>query len=104
VVETDASKLSTIQEALESGRITAEAVALALDMVNEPSNFMTPTHIAETARQVAQDHSLDIEVLDRPQMEELGMGGLLEVAWGSAEPPTSSSCGIRESPATRTTT
>ena len=87
VVETDASRLPPIQEALDSGRITAEAVALARDMVNEPSNFMTPTHIAETARRVAQDHSLEIEVLDRPQMEELGMGGLLGVARGSAEPP-----------------
>ncbi|MBI4282721.1 MAG: leucyl aminopeptidase [Chloroflexi bacterium] len=87
VVEMDAARLSTIQEALDRGRVFAEAAMLARDMVNEPSNFMTPTHIADIARQVAQEHHLEATILDRPQMEELGMGGLLGVARGSAEPP-----------------
>ena len=87
VVEADASKLLTIQESMGRGRIIAEATILARDMVNEPSNFMTPTNIAETAQRVAQEHGLAITVLDRPQMEEMGMGGMLGVARGSAEPP-----------------
>ena len=87
VVESDASKLSTLQQSLDRGRVYAEATILARDMVNEPSNFMTPTHIAEVATSVAGEHGLELTVLDRPKMEELGMGGLLGVARGSAEPP-----------------
>ena len=87
VVESDSSKLATLQQSLDRGRVFAEAAMLARDMVNEPSNFMTPTHIAEVATSVAGDHGLELTVLDRPKMEELGMGGLLGVARGSAEPP-----------------
>lgn len=87
VVEMDDSKTSAVQESLDRGRVLAEAAMLARDMVNEPSNFMTPTHIAEIARNVADEHGLESTILDKPQMEELGMGGLLGVARGSAEPP-----------------
>ena len=87
VVESDSSKLSTLQQSLDRGKVFAEATMLARDMVNEPSNFMTPTHMAEVATSVAGEHGLELTVLDRPKMEELGMGGLLGVARGSAEPP-----------------
>ena len=87
VVESDADKLSSLQESLDRGRVFAEAAMLARDMVNEPSNFMTPTHIAEIATSIAGEHSLELTVFDKPKMEELGMGGMLGVARGSAEPP-----------------
>jgi leucyl aminopeptidase len=87
VVEMDDSKLSAIESALEKGKIYAEATILARDMVNEPSNYMTPTDISEIAQQIADEHGLEAIILDSPQMEELGMGGLLGVARGSAEPP-----------------
>lgn len=87
VVEVDDTRLSTVREALDRGKIFAEAAMLARDMVNEPSNHMTPTHISEIAQQVADEHGLEATILDKPQMEELGMGGLLGVARGSAEPP-----------------
>ncbi len=87
VVESDAGKLSSLQESLDRGRVFAEAAMLARDMVNEPSNFMTPTHIAEIATSIAGDHGLELTIFDKPKMEELGMGGMLGVARGSAEPP-----------------
>ena len=87
VVEVDASRVAAAQQSLDRGRVFAEAAMLARDMVNEPSNFMTPTHIADIAAAVAQEHGLESTILERPQMEELGMGGLLGVARGSAEPP-----------------
>ena len=87
VVETDASRVSVVQQALDMGRVMAEATILARNMVNEPANFMTPTHIADIANQVAQNGGLEITIIDRPQMEEMGMGGLLGVARGSVEPP-----------------
>ena len=87
VVESDAGKLSSLQESLDRGRAFAEAAMLARDMVNEPSNYMTPTHIAEIAASVANEHGLELTIFDKPKMEELGMGGMLGVARGSDEPP-----------------
>jgi len=73
--------------AAERGRILAEAQNFARALVNEPANRLTPANIAEAARQMATEFHLDCDVLDRDQMKALGMGALLGVAQGSAEPP-----------------
>ena len=48
---------------------------------------MTPTKMSEIARRVADADGLDVDILDREQMEEKGMGALLGVARGSHQPP-----------------
>ncbi len=67
--------------------MTAEAVASARDMINEPANFMTPGIMADMARDLARDCGLGLTVLERAQMRELGMGGLLGVSQGSHQDP-----------------
>ncbi|MDP6422341.1 MAG: leucyl aminopeptidase [SAR202 cluster bacterium] len=79
--------IGQIESRVEKGEIIAEAVALCRDMSNEPANTMTPTAMAEHALEVARDTGMEIEVLDRDKMAELGMGSLLGVAQGSSEPP-----------------
>ncbi len=76
-----------VSEAVERGRILAEAQNFTRALVNEPANKLTPTLMADAARQAASEFHLECEVLDRVQMEKLGMGALLGVAQGSAEPP-----------------
>jgi leucyl aminopeptidase len=71
----------------ERGRILAEAQNFTRELVNEPGNLLTPLRMAEAARKMAAAHQLECEVLDREQMAKLGMGALLGVAQGSAEPP-----------------
>jgi leucyl aminopeptidase len=78
---------TALVRAIERGRIAAEAANRARDMVNEPSNFMTPSDMAEAARSLAGEFGLGIEVFERDRMEELGMGGLLGVSRGSQQPP-----------------
>ena len=73
--------------AVERGRILAESANFARTMVNEPGNLLTPLRMAEAARTMAGEQGLECEVLDRDAMEKLGMGSLLGVAIGSAEPP-----------------
>ncbi len=73
--------------AVLKGVAMAEATNFARDLVNEPPNVLNPTELANRASAMAKQAGLECEVLDRPQMEELGMGGLLGVAQGSAEPP-----------------
>lgn len=72
--------------AIERGRIIAEATNFGRDLINEPSNVMTPTELARRAEEMAEKYGLGIDVLDEARMKELGMGALLGVAQGSAEP------------------
>ncbi len=75
------------QAAVERGRILAEAQNFTRDLANEPANLLTPTGLAESARKMAADCGLECEVLDQDRMRQLGMGALLGVSQGSAEPP-----------------
>jgi leucyl aminopeptidase len=81
------AKSPELEAALGRGVILAESQNLARDLGNQPANLMTPTVIAQKAQQLAHDYRLDIEVLDRDRMKQLGMGSLLGVAQGSDEPP-----------------
>lgn len=70
-----------------TGKVLAEAANFAKDMVNEPSNQMTPSVMADTAKLLAKNFGLKCQVLDRDEMGRLGMGSMLGVAQGSNEPP-----------------
>ncbi len=65
-----------------------EAVNAARDLVNTPSNHLTPTMLADHARGLAEGVAgLKVTVLDRARLDKLGAGALLAVAQGSAQPP-----------------
>ena len=87
IVAADESKLAVLEQGCHKGRILAEATNLARDMVNEPGNYMTPGDMADTAVSLAETYGLAVEVLEREQMQELGMGAFLGVAQGSQQPP-----------------
>ena len=72
---------------LEQGLAIAHGVALARDLGNLPPNVCTPTYLADQARELAKRYRMKVEVLERADMVRLGMGALLSVARGSAQPP-----------------
>lgn len=74
-------------EALRRGRVIAEAQNFTRTLANEPGNKLTPMRLAEAARLMAVEFGLNCEVLDEARMRQLGMGALIGVAQGSAEPP-----------------
>ena len=76
-----------LEAARRRGEILAQSQNFAREMVNEPANRMTPTMLASRAQAMAADFGLECEILDRDRMKQLGMGSLLGVAMGSAEPP-----------------
>ncbi len=78
---------ANLPQAIGKGRVLAGATNLARDMANEPANFMTPGDMAQVAAGLAETHQLELDILEREQMQELGMGGLLGVAQGSRQPP-----------------
>lgn len=75
------------ETALAEGLAIAEGMKLAKDLGNLPGNICTPTYLANEAKKLAKTHRLAIQVLDRSNMEKLGMNTLLSVARGSREPP-----------------
>jgi len=69
-------------------RIATEAENRARELQNLPSNVATPSFLADRAREIAAgDDRLTVEVLEREEIERLGMGGLTAVSRGSAEEP-----------------
>ena len=87
VIEFDGSKLDAVTHGIGRGTVIAEAVNLAREMGNEPANYMTPTRMAEIALDVAQESRMELTVLDRSDIERLGMGSFAGVAQGTEEPP-----------------
>jgi leucyl aminopeptidase len=71
---------------VEAGRIVGEAINFTRDLANEPGAYMTPTDMAERARDIANEFGLSIDVLDEARMEQEGMGSLLSVSRGSEQP------------------
>ena len=69
------------------GRVIADSQNFARDLINEPSNKLTPSILAEKAESMAKAAGLTVEVLDEKKIADLKMGALLSVAQGSVEPP-----------------
>jgi leucyl aminopeptidase len=70
----------------EEGQLFAEAASFARDLVNHPSNVVTPTMLAGTARKIAARYKMKCAVMGEAEMRKLGMGAFLAVAKGSDEP------------------
>lgn len=81
------TELAAAEAALAEGLAIASGMKLAKDLGNLPGNICTPTHLASEAQQLGKSHGLSVEILDRSDMEKLGMNTLLSVARGSHEPP-----------------
>ena len=76
-----------MKHAVSQGLAIAEGMALARELGNLPGNICTPTYLAETAVALGKQFKFKVDVLERKDMEKLGMGSLLSVAKGSEQPP-----------------
>ena len=83
----DKSQQAALAEGLKRGIAIAAGVTLARELANQPGNMATPTALANEAKKLGKSHGLKVEVLERKDIEKLGMGSFLAVAQGSAEPP-----------------
>jgi leucyl aminopeptidase len=85
VLLVSAVAVSGAEAAISHATFVGEAVNWARGMANEPANLMTPTHMAQAARDMAAPTSLKVEVLGEDEARALGMGSFLSVARGSDE-------------------
>jgi len=76
-----------LRQAVDDACIIGESQNFTRELVNEPSNRMTPTMLADRARKMAQEVGLQCEVFGADKIKELKMGAFWSVAQGSDEPP-----------------
>ena len=75
------------KEALKQSAALALGVSFTKDLGNLPPNVCTPTYLAEQALSMAKTYGLTVQILEREEMQKLGMGSFLGVAQGSVQPP-----------------
>ncbi|MFO7922796.1 MAG: leucyl aminopeptidase family protein [Bacteroidales bacterium] len=73
---------------IEKIRILCEAVYIARDLVNEPLSHLNAVGLAERIEALGARAGFSVEVMNKPKIESLRMGGLLAVNRGSIDPPT----------------
>src|ERR1700722_4506290 len=76
-----------LEKAAHEAQIMGESQNFTRDLVNEPSNRMTPTILGERAKKMSQEVGLKCEVYGADKIKELKMGAFWSVAQGSDEPP-----------------
>ena len=86
IIAIEGADQDAIGRGVETGRIVGESINFTRDLANEPGAYMTPTDMAERARDIANEFGLSIDVLDEARMEQEGMGSLLSVSHGSDQP------------------
>lgn len=75
-----------LRDVMLQGKAVGQGVNRARELGNLPANICTPTHLANHARELANNHpAIDVEVIDEARMKELGMGCFLSVTAGSIE-------------------
>jgi len=78
---------SALEKTAQEAQIIGESQNFTRDLVNEPSNRMTPTILADRAKKMCQEVGLKCEVYGADKIKELKMGAFWSVAQGSDEPP-----------------
>ncbi|MDR1462829.1 MAG: leucyl aminopeptidase, partial [Azoarcus sp.] len=77
----------TLEEAVQQGLAIAQGMALAKDLGNLGANVCTPAYLADIACDLGKQYKFEVDVLERDDMEKLGMGAFLAVARGARQSP-----------------
>ena len=78
---------NALARALRRAEAAVAATSRARDLVNEPANVVTPSALADLARQLASRDDLGCRLIDLDDAREMGMGLFAAVAAASAQPP-----------------
>lgn len=82
----DNKQVRACERAIKQGLAVSNGIELTKNLANLPSNYCTPTFIADEAKRLAKSFpALSVKVLGEKEMKKLGMGALLGVSQGSAE-------------------
>ncbi len=84
---TENDDISEIKSSLEIGYAFGKGTNSARTLTNMPPNLLTATELAAYSVELANKYQFEYEILEKEDMERLGMGALLAVNKGSEEPP-----------------
>lgn len=87
VIVPAAGDADAVRSAVNRARAIADGQNVARTVASRPGNDINPATLASVAQQLAREVGLAVRVLDEKQMARLGMGGILAVGSGSANPP-----------------
>jgi leucyl aminopeptidase len=76
-----------LREGVADGEKLAAATITARDLATGPANLVTATYLAQQANELGRTHGFSTLIFGKPELEEMGAGGILAVNQGSAEPP-----------------
>ncbi|WP_040203883.1 leucyl aminopeptidase [Neobacillus jeddahensis] len=76
-----------VQASLTVGYAFGQGTNSARTLVNIPGNLLTASDLANYAVELAAKYDFEVEILDKAEIEKLGMGAFLAVNQGSDEPP-----------------
>lgn len=80
------ANITLVTGAIIQAQLFAEATNYSRDLVNEPPSYTTPAYLANEAKKLANNDSIRVQILEKKEIEKLGMQAFLAVAKGSQEP------------------
>jgi leucyl aminopeptidase len=83
----DCAAQDEITASLTVGYAFGKGTNSARTLVNTPGNMLTAADMANYAVELAAKYDFEVEILDKTEIEKLGMGAFLAVNQGSTEPP-----------------
>ena len=87
IVDYDPEKIKEIEPAIETAKAVSESANKAKDLINSPSNIVTPTYLADYAMEMAKEMKIECQVLGKDEIIKKGMDALYSVARGSKQEP-----------------
>lgn len=83
----DANALKKFEGGLKVGKILAETTNFVRDLGNRPGNYITPTTLANAAKEASEGLGIKFQALGKAQIKALKMGAFLGVNRASTEEP-----------------
>ena len=81
------SATQEIEQGALIGAYTSFAMKFTKDLVNESAQVVTPQYVANLAAEIAKEHNLKAEILEKDEIKKLGMNAFLAVGQGSVNEP-----------------
>jgi leucyl aminopeptidase len=84
LVNSDSSKFQAVVDKVD---LVARAVNYARDLGNLPPNECPPSELASLALALEDEYGIKTRILERYEMESIGLNGIVSVGKGSGNPP-----------------
>lgn len=81
------AEMTNIQSIVDRTSLLVEAVNFARDLSNLPPNDCSPSQLASIALSIATEYGLKSRIVERYEMESMGLNGIVSVGKGSHYPP-----------------